>query len=327
MNKKIFALILAVMCFIFVFCACSCDNEDVPNGTSSSKNDIILDNQNPTPPPPADVNCEHYWYKTSIDKNTSSTSSVMLKGECYLCGEYLSKEVITTVSYSEWKDALSLTKLNSFTVFNSNTYVDYTENSSRRWKIENSIFTEEFFINSENSNSSLYVKENFSGYALMFNDFVYNMETRTYIYEISETSYIELGFADGELLYHSTASKIDHSEQKSATLYLNHGKIDIELPEYFEGIYEGATSKEIINSSTLSQSMANQAYEFIRSLKFEGSYEVSFLENSKLSVYFYLNGQEADPIFNEQYDSATVVIDNEKIVSLVIGKNTIEFDY
>ena len=330
MSKKIFALILVAMCFIFVFCACTDNNEENcenEHSSSSSNNDVILDNKNPTPPPPADINCEHYWYKASIDKNTSSTSSVYLKGECYLCGDYLSKEVITTVSYSEWKNALSVNSLNSFTVFNSNTYVDYTDKSSRKWKTENGIFTEEFFISSEKSNANLYVTEKFSGYALMYNDFVYSMESRTYIYKINETSHIELGFADGALLYHSVVNSDSHNEQKSDTLYLNHGKINIELPDYFDGIYNSATSKEIIESSSLSQSMANQAYEFIRSLKFEGAYEVSFLENGKLSVLFYLNTQELDPIFGEQYSSATVVIDNEKITSLVIGNNTIEFDY
>jgi hypothetical protein len=330
MIKRLLILILALACLTVVFCACSCNdenNEENTPPTSSSINNSRPDNQNPVPPPLVNKPCEHYWYKTQIDKNTSSTSSIMLKGECYLCGDYLSREAITTVSYNEWKDALSLVGLNSFTVFNSNTYTDYTENSIRRWKIASSVFTEEFFINSENNNASTYVKESFSGYALMYNSFVYSMDTRTYIYQINDQSHIELGFADSKLVYHATVTKDGHNTQKSETLYLNHGKIDIEIPTYFDGIYNKATSKNVIEGSTLSASMANSVYEFIRSLKFEGSYEISFLENGKLSVHFYLNPQSPDPIFNEQYTSATVVIDNDKLEALVIGTNSIELDY
>ena len=327
MNKRIFLLILTTLCLIFVLCSCSCDNENHDHNhiTSSSKGDIILDNQNPEPPPLVNKPCDHYWCKVEIDKNTDSTSSVYLKGECYLCGDYLNDEVVTIVSYEEWKNALSHIGLNSFTTYIGDTYTDYTENSTRVWKVENSIFTEEFFINSQN-NANSYVTESFSGYALMYNSFVYNKDTRTYIYTIDETSYIELGFADGKLNYHATVSVVDHNEQKSVTLYLNHGKINIELPDYFNEIYGSATSKEVIDKTTLTPSMANDVYGFISSLKFEGSYEVSFLANSKLSVHFYTKG-DSDPIFNEAYESVTVVIDNDKLEALKIGNNTIEFDY
>ncbi|MBE6673917.1 MAG: hypothetical protein E7596_02285 [Ruminococcaceae bacterium] len=332
MNRRIFLLILVTLCLIFGLCSCSCSTDEgehnhnhntqssVPSSTSNSTRP---DNQNPTPPN-TDIKCEHYWYNVEIDKNTSSTSSVYLKGRCYLCGDELLREAITTVSLSEWKNALSSENLKSFTVFNGHTYSNYDEKSSSSWKIENDIFTEDYFINS-NKNSSSYLTDKYSGYSLMYSKFTYNMESRTYVYTIDESSSIELGFADGQLISHSSTSKNGENTKKSDTLYLNHNKINVSIPDYFFDIFNKMIAEENLTSTSLSSNMRKDLAEFLKTLTFDGSIEISFLENGGLSVYFYYENSKTDPIFNEQYSSITIVGKDEKIKSITIGNYSLVF--
>lgn len=331
MKKKAFLLILVTLCLIFTLCSCSCTTDNgehnhnhstgssVDNSTGSSTRP---DNQNPTPPN-TDIECEHYWYNVEIDKATSSTSSVYLKGTCYLCGDSLMREAITTVSLSEWKAALSSEELKSFTVFAGNNYTDFDENSSLSWRIKNDIFSEDYYINS-NKNSASYLEEKYGGYSLMYSKFTYSMETRTYIYDLDESTKVELGFADGQLIYHST-TKNGENIKKSETLYLNHNKITISVPNYFYEIFERMIAEENLTSTSLSASMRNDVAEFLKELTFDGSFEISFLENGGLSVYFLYENSLTDPIFNSQYNSITILAQDEKIKSVTIGNSTLVF--
>ncbi len=332
MNKKIFLLILATLCLIFGLCSCSCSTDDnehnhnhnsesnIPSSTNNSKRP---DNQNP-PPPNTDISCEHYWYNVEIDKNTSSTSSVYLKGSCYLCGDTLMREAITTVSLSEWKNALSSDNLKSFTVFAGNTYTDYDESSSLSWRIKDDIFTEDYFINS-GKNSSTYLTDKYGGYSLMYSKFTYNMESRTYVYKVDENNSIELGFADGQLIYHSSTSKNGENIKKSDTLYLNHNKITVSIPKYFYDIFNNMIAEENLTSTSLSAGMRKNLAEFLKELTFDGSVEISFIENGGLSVYFSYENSKTDPIFNEQYSSVTIYAQDGKIKSVTIGNSSILF--
>lgn len=332
MNKRIFLLILATLCLIFGLCSCSCstdDNEHNHNHSTGSStinstgNSTRPDNQNPEPPN-TDIKCEHYWYNVEIDKETSSTSSVYLKGSCYLCGDSLMREAITTVSLSEWKKALSSEELKSFTVFAGNSYTDYDESSALSWKIDNDIFTEDYYINST-KNSTSYLTEKYSGYSLMYSKFTYNMDSRTYVYNLDESSTIELGFADGQLIYHSSTSKNGDNVKKSDTLYLNHNKITVSVPDYFYDIFDKMIAEENLTSTSLSASMRTKVAEFLKSLNFDGSFEISFLENGGLSVYFSYENSKTDPIFNEQYSSITIYAQDEKIKSITIGNSSLVF--
>ena len=235
------------------------------------------------------------------------------------------REAITTVSLGEWKKALSSEDLKSFTVFAGNSYTDYDETSSLSWRIINDIFSEDYYINSSTKNSAAYLNENYGGYALMYNKFTYSMETRTYIYEVNENSRVELGFADGNLIYHSTTSKNGENIKKSDTLYLNHNKIEITVPDYFYEIYEKMIAEENIVSSSLSASMRKTVAEFLKTLTFDGTFEISFLENGGLSVYFSYENTQTDPIFNSQYNSITISAQDERIESITIGNSTLIF--
>lgn len=323
--KKIKALllILAVTCLIFTICACSCEAPDADNSTSSSfEHTNKPDNENPDQPKPPEKECVHYWYNVTVDRNTSAEGSVFLNGECWNCGDKLSKEVITLIDRDEWSAALSPDGMKSFTLNNGITYTNYDENGYMSWRMagDAKIYTEEYFVNT-GKNSQTYVTESFSGYLLMYNDFKYDNETKSYVYKINDTSRVEIMFADGNVFSLATVSGSSKTEYK----YLNYGVASAAVPQYFFDIYESVTSKDGIDKTSLSDDMKEKVLEFLKSIDFSGAHEISFLENGGLSVYFYISNGENDPIFGEKYESVTVVARDEKIESLTIGNNTISF--
>ena len=319
---KILFLILAVACLIFALCACSCEAPDSDNSTSSShEHSHAPDNQNPEPPKSPEKECLHYWYNVTVDRSTSAKGSVILNGECWNCGDKLTKEVITFIDREEWASAMSQEGMKSFTLNNGITYTNYDENGSMSWRVsgESKIYTEEYFVNT-GKNSVNYVTENFSGYLLMYNDFKYDDQTKSYVHKINDTSRVEIMFADGKLFSVITVSGSSKTEYK----YLNHGVASAGVPQYFFNMYENVISEEAIKNTSLSADMAEKVSAFLKTLSFELPHEISFLENGGLSVYFYVANGENDPIFGEKYESVTVVAQDEKITGLTIGNNTID---
>lgn len=323
-NFKIIFMILAVACMIFALCACSCQAPDSETSTESShEHDHSQNNQKPEEPKQPEKECVHYWYNVTVDRNTSATGSVILNGECWNCGDKLSKEVITLVDHDEWKAALSPEGMKSFTLNNSVTYTDYDEKGTMSWSItgESKIYTEQYFVNTK-ANSASYATDNFSGYKMMYSSFKYNEQSKTYVYEINDTSTVEMMFADGKLFLLTLGS----GSSKTEYMYLNYDIASASVPQYFFDIYSAAITKENISSSSLSTEMVNKVSEFLTSLSFELPHEIYFLENGGLSVYFYTNSTTPDPFFGEEYEAVTVFARDEKIVSLTIGNNTIDIE-
>ena len=49
------------------------------------------------------------------------------------------------------------------------------------------------------------------------------------------------------------------------------------------------------------------------------------VENGGLSVYFYYENSQTDPIFNSQYNTVTISAQDERIKSITIGNSTLVF--
>ena len=327
-----FLTVLFTLCLIFALFSCSCSDENTdtpptqnstPQGGSSTQNSTTNSTPSFPEPPLSDVVCSHYWKDVTVDTNTEATSTVIMKGTCYLCGDSLYEEHISTVTYEEWKKALSPDYINSFTVFVGNTYTDYGEKNSMSWKISNNIHTESYYINL-GKNAASYLTEYYSGYitASMFNQFTYNREKRAYVYEINENSHIELCFANGYLISHSEVSTSEGKEKKSTTLYLNHNNINVNLPQYFYDHFKKITAENNIDSSALPSSHKEAIKKIIKGLDLNGKIEVAYLENGGLSVYFYLDREVINEVLNENYSSVTLVAKDDILESIIIGKST-----
>ena len=325
MKKRIFILILAVACLIFALSACS--NEEEHNHNHSTNTTQSTQKPGGTVCGGTVIECEnHYWYNVTLDTKTESTNTAIMKGSCFLCGDSLSKEVITGIDHDDWKNALLPEAFNVFTLVNGVTYTNYGENGSMVWKIVNNIYTEEYFVNYPEKSGAGFGK-NLEGYSLMHTEFVYNDSTKSYFYEIDEGKKIELCFADKKLFSITTHSTENENSTKATTQYLNYGVDLTEVPDYFFAQYEKITSAEAINRAAISYSNAEKISQFLTSLSFDLKHEISYLENGRLSVYFYIENGLNDPIFGGNYSSVSIVALDEKITSLTIGNNTIEFTY
>ena len=226
-------ILILVLCLAFIFSSssllsCSCDDDktisSLPQSifvpTSNKDNITIGSVGNNEDNKADDKEHTHYWFDISVNKDTSSTNSVIVSGKCYECGDTLSKEVITLVDLDEWKLALSPSENKSFTENTGNTYTDYDESDSMSWRINNDTYTCEYFINSETKTSTSYMTNLFSGYSMMYGDFKYNNETKTYQYTVKDQMIIELGFANGRLF--SYQSKSLTTGASTVNYYLNH---------------------------------------------------------------------------------------------------------
>ena len=335
MKKRLFLLFCGVMCLFFVLCSCGDDTENVP--TSSSINVGTV----PTKPSggniddepvvfPPETSCEasqlgHYWKNVRIEKNTSSTGSIIIRGVCDRCGDTLGKEAITLVSREEWVSALSAEGLNSFTVIRNDEYTDFDENGSLIWRIKDDVYTQDLFVNSDKNSTSHAL--NFSAFLLSesYNKFKYDQSSRAYVYEENNTR-VELGFADGKLLFHSFKSLSDGSNPVTS-VYVNHGRIKIEAPNYLIQSFSKMTAFEKISKSTLSKDDKEKLFNELKALSFDSQFEASYLENGKVSVYFYLENEKTDPFFDQKYSSVTVYFVDDRLSSVSFGNNRIDVDY
>lgn len=305
----------------------STSSSGTQGGTSSSNKNENSDISSP------ETDCKlsesgHYWSNIQLNKNTSATGTVAISGKCENCGDDLYKISTALVDYNEWKNALSKDSLKSFTeVLSSGEYTDYDENGSIRWRIdEKGTYTADYFINNAEKSSGTYAQR-FFGFSLQYDDFKYDSVSKTYVYWINVNSYIELGFADGALISHSTCTVSDGKESKSTTLYLNHGRVEVEFPSFIENKFKNALSLEALLSSNLSESLANGIYNALSKLSFKGAIEASLLENDRVSVYFYLENAEKCPISGEDYLTASVIISEGYITSVSFGNNTTTISY
>ena len=324
MKKRLFFIICAVMCLFLVLCSCSCESEDTTETTNSHVHGTgdRPDNQNPSEPPKLDIDCKHYWHNVTFDTNTDSTGSAIIKGVCYLCGESLSKEVVTRINHEEWAVALSSESLNNFTVINGVNYTNYSENGSMSWRVVNDIHTEEYFVNNPERSSIEYAK-NFLGYAGMHQLFTYEESSRAYVYEIDSEHSVKIAFADNKLFSLTTVSP----ENETTTMYVNYGTASTQIPDYFFERYNKIIDTESLKNASVSQSDAEKINAFLKGMSFESKYEVAYTENGGLSVYFYIENGENDPIFGGEYTFVSVVASDDKITSLTVGANSIEFSY
>ena len=347
MKKGLILLACFVSLLVLLLCACGDntgndghdhDHENEGNGTTQSSGGTsssgtqsgtgTSNNNENTDISSPETDCKlnesgHYWSEVSLNKNTSATGTVAISGKCEYCGDSLYKISTALVDYNEWKTALSTESMASFTeILSSGEYTDYDESGSIRWRIdENGTYTADYFINSMEKSSGTYAQR-FYGFALQYDDFKYDSVSKTYVYWINVNSYIELGFADGALISHSTCSIKDGKETKNTTLYLNHGRVNVECPEFVEEKFENALSLEVLLSSNLSESLANGIYDELSKLDFNGSLEASLLENDRVSVYFYLENPGKCPISGEDYLTVSVIITDGYITSVSFGNNT-----
>ncbi|MBO5262257.1 MAG: hypothetical protein J6B45_04345 [Clostridia bacterium] len=351
MMKKAFLIILSVMCLYFVLCSCSCNQNNSTVGESSHNHSNETDgsantntgtsSSTPTPPSNKDegngditapeTKCElsdkgHYWKDVSINKNTSAAGTIAVSGKCHLCGDSLYKVSTSLVEYNEWKNALSQERLSSFTAVIGDEYTDYSESGSISWRIKEGTYTSDYYVNFDTKNSIEYAK-NFQGFALQYYDFKYDSISKTYVYWINENSFVELGFADGDLIYHATVTKKGDREEKTATLYLNHQRITVEAPDFIIEKFENAVSLEALKASSLSASNAESIYNELKSFSFDLKFEASLLENDGLSVYFYLNSPKTDPIYGDTYSTASIIIKEGKATSISFGNTTFDLTY
>ena len=331
MKNKIFALLCFILALLLAFSAlisCSCQDENTENSTPQSQNNTSTSTQGSVNSGTNedhlvdDKNHKHYWYNVTVDKSSSATSTATLKGKCYTCGDFLQKDVITTVTFDEWKNALSFEGLRSFTQIQGSTYTDYDENGAMSWKIEDNIYTDSYFLNSDTKNSSV-IANNFLSYTISssFNSFKYNQETRTYIQKSGDIV-TELGFADGKLLSYCVSDS--KNEHKSVSIFINYDSVKVEAPSYIYDYYKTLISTDALFVGLQSRSQAEKLHTLLSSMSFDEKWEMSHLKNGVLSVYFYVNSTEKDPIFNESYDSVSIVSSNGKITSVHIGNNVIE---
>lgn len=339
MKKRLFLIFCGVMCLFFVLCSCGDDSEgsdlltNSGNQTSSSIPIIpdggnVDDDEQVVFPPETDCPANelgHYWKNVTIDKKTSSSGSVILRGTCFNCGDSLGKEVITLVDHDGWKRALSSDGLNSFTMIVNNEYTDFDENGSLAWRIINNNYTQDLFVNSEKNSSNHAIK--FSGFLLAesYNKFTYDQTTKTYVYKDDNTR-IELGFADGTLLLHSVSSLVQESPV-TTSVYVNHGRIKIEAPKYLTDSFSKAASLDALSKSTLTDSQAEKLFEVLSSLSFDSSFEASYLENGQVSVYFILENEKIDPFFDLKYSTVSVSMTDDKITSVSFDGNKVELSY
>lgn len=330
MIKKILLILCgAVLALSLVACSCANENDEHEGHNHSSTTTQPTgnkDNNDSSEPPLVEKHQNHYWTGLEIAKNDSATSSSLLKGYCYECGDSLTKEVITIISYEEWKMALSKEGLSSFTTFANGVYTDYDVNGSKSWKINEGVQTEEYFINVDGKTSQSYA-DNFTGLALSYNSFVYNQETRSYVNNIDENTWVELGFADGKLLFHATNHKDGDVVQRTQTLFMNYDSAKVEVPTYFFEYFGEIIKKESLEKSSIGESGAEKVSSFLTALSFDGAYEISYLANGQMGVYFYFENETTDPIFNSQYTSVSVVAYDGKITSVTVGNNTLELTY
>lgn len=339
MKKRLFFIFCGVMCLFLMLCSCGDDSGSSALSSQITTSSIVLpdvpggggvrdDEEQVVFPPETDcpaTELGHYWKDVTIERDTSSSGSVIVRGICYNCGDRLGKEAVSLVDREQWKAALSEDGLKSFTVIMNNEYTDYDENGSLVWRIKNNVFTQDMFVNSEKNSTSHAL--NYAGFLLAesYNKFTYDQNSKTYVYN-DVNSKIELGFADGTLLYYSFES-LTQDGAKSSAIYVNHGRIKIEAPFYLTSSFERMTSLEEISKATISNEYANSLYNALSTLSFDSKFEASYLENGKISVYFYLENESVDPIFGEKYSSVSVIFDSDRLSSVSFGNNKIELLY
>ena len=355
MKKRIFLLICAVMCLFFVLCSCGCNDTGATQNSQNNQNDASQNQQGGTGgnqgdtsgsqiiTPPANKNegstdivvpetkCSlsergHYWSEVSFNKNTASSGTISVMGKCHLCKESLSQLYTTIVDYNQWKAALSEESLSSFTAIMGDKYVDYDEKGSLEWSETNYTYTADYFINFSEKSSKEYAK-NFQGFSLKYNDFKYDSISKTYVCWISEESYVELGFAEGNLIYHAVGTKNGEGESKTQTIYLNHKRVSVSAPDFIIEKYESAVTLENLLKSNLSESNATLIYNELKSFSFEWKFEASLLENDRISVYFYLDSPREEEIYGGTYSTASIQIDNNIITSVSFGSTAFELSY
>ena len=346
MKKRLIIFFCGVMCLFLLLCSCEDEGTD-SSGSSSSVGSSSSDTSSLTPSttPGGDGNhdhtdpdvsspetpCElnslgHYWSNVSLNKNTSSTGTIAISGKCHLCGDSLYKVCTTLVDYNEWKSALSQDNLSSFTEISGNEYLDYDTNNSISWRINNGTYTCDYFIKSETKNSRICAQK-FEGFSLLYNKFKYDDNSKTYVYWLTDKSYVELGFADGKLLSHSVVSSNDKETTKTTTLYLNHQRIAIKVDDFIPEKFDSALSMDALLKSNLSSSLAEKIYDELTKLDFDLSFEASLLEKDTLSIYFYLDSPENNPLSDSTYTEATVIIIDNKIVKVSFGSSTVDIKY
>ena len=333
MKKRLFLLFCGMMCLFFVLCSCG-DGEGTTttttsNTVSSNPSGGNVDDSTQTVFPP-ETSCPanelgHYWKDITVNTNANSSGSVIVKGVCYNCGERLGKEAVSLVSFEEWKRALSEEGLSSFTTVKGTEYTDFDKNNMVSWRIKNNIFSQDFYFKTDKNSAEHAL--NFSGFLLTesYNKFSYDQATKSYVY-IDGRVKISLGFADGYLLSH-TVENLDDSKSKVTTLYVNHGRIKIDVPDYTVDYFNNMTSLSALEKSTLSENDTQKIYTALSELSFESTLQVSYLENGKVSYYFILDSKKPDPFSDFEYSTASVVIEDDRIFSVSFGNTTYELSY
>lgn len=356
MKKQLFLLLCAMMCLFLVLCSCGDDEENPDSGSSqgsyssnfsqgngmsgsSTGNDDEINDENnenenhenleiSSPETPCKLSSlGHYWSDVSINKNTSASGTVAISGKCDLCGDSLYKVYTALVDYNEWKNAISESGLSSFTEVVGKEYTDYSKNGSLSWRFDdNGTYTADYFVNISENSSTAY-SQKFQGFSLQYNDFKYDNVSKTYVYWINEKSYVELGFADGKLLSHSTCTVSNDDTRKTTTLYLNHGRVTVECPDFIVNKFNNSFSLSSLKQSNLGSSLAEGIYNELSRLSFNGSLEASLLKNDEVSIYFYLDKAGSCPISGENYFTASVVINDGTLSYVSFGSTSIEISY
>ena len=355
MKKRILLLICATLCLFLVLCSCSDEekngnsqgNTNTSSGTQGSNTNSSSTNDSTTQSPttnssthdhdhdhdnsivtPPETKCPisdkgHYWRDVAINKNTDASGSIILTGKCHLCGENVSKQAVSLVTYEEWKKALSKEGLSSFTTLIGNEYSDYDQNGKCTWRIENDTYSVDYFINSADNNNSEIIT-NFMGFSLQYEDFKYDKQSKTYVYWMDENSYVELGFADGYLLSHTVVSRNGDKESRATTLYLNHGRVDVSVPSELTDKYSQSITLDSLKKSNISDSLAEKIFGELKEATFDLPFELSLLENDQLSVYFTLFRPRKDPVLGQDYSSLSVIVDEGKVTSVSFGTVSVE---
>ena len=331
MKKRLFLLFCGVMCLFFVLCSCGDDEvttTTTTTGTVSSQPDGgNVDDSNQTVFAP-ETSCPanalgHYWKDVTVNTASNSSGSVIVKGVCYNCGEKLGKEAVSLVSFEEWKNALSSAGLSSFTTIKGTEYTDYDSKNALSWRIKNNVFTQDFYFGT-NKNSAEHAL-NFSGFLLTesYNKFTYDQATKSYVYEDGNVK-IFLGFADGCLLSHTVEGS---SGSKETTLYVNHGRIKIDVEDYVVNYFNDMTSVSALSKSILPQSYVQTLHSALTELSFESKTEVSYLENGKVCYYFFLDSQKTDPFGDSKYSTVAVIIEEDRVTSVSFGSTSYALSY
>lgn len=329
MNKRLLILFFLMTCLIFTLISCGEKEKNKPVSSVSSSSNFTPDNQNPNPPPVIDnEGCNHIFSSASVDTKTDSNYAISLKRKCNVCYKEITNEAISWVEAEEWRNAFSFENMKSFTLIHGVNNTDYSESITKKYKTVNNIYTEEYFISDPCENSEYYVNENLSGYKIMYSDFTYSPEKRAFVYQLNDTSYIEIMFADKKLLSISTVSLKNEIEEKSTFYYLNQGLINVSVPSYFFERYESMISVDSLKNAKVSSSDAEKINSLLGSIDFNSiRYEISYLENSVLGICFYFDQTLTDPIFNSTYDKITISAQHDIIKELTIGNNSYVFDW